>query len=94
MNVANQEDMMAELTEAALMSILKTFGEELRRDFDKPFQELEQKFDTGFNNLEKQISVLQKDIKETKSLVKLLDAKTASYDKKFEKIGRAASDVD
>ena len=74
---------MAELTSTELLDILKNFGDELRHDLD-------QRFDA----IDLQLASINRDMAEIKGMAKLLDTKTTSHDRKFEKNGRAVYDIE
>lgn len=68
-----------EVTLEGLQEVLKSFGDELRKDLNQRFDRIEQRIE----HVEKEIADLKKEMR----LVRL---KVESHEEKFEEIGRAA----
>ena len=94
---------MIDLTKEEFTDILKAFGEDLRKGLNVRFDAIDQRFeaidqrfeviDQRFEAVDRRFDHLEEEVGEIKRIVKMIDAKSASYERRFEKIGRAVFDT-
>ena len=67
----------------------KRFGE-VHQEMGKQFGEIHQEMDRRFGEVHTRLDVLEQEVVDIRTILKVIEAKSTSYDERFENIGKVA----